>query len=115
MKRVILAALATAMAVAVVAPVGLGAPATATIDVAFSGDYLSATITASKGVSHYDVVLCDGTSFRVELSQGGKIETVGPYAAEIVSLAVKSATTKITFLSGFSGDCKKQPDPDPKK
>lgn len=116
MKRVILAVLASALAISVVAPVGLGAPATADIDVAFSSDYLSATITSSKGVSHYDVVLCDGTSFRVELSNGGKVETVGPYDAELVSLTVKSATTKLTFLSGFSGECKKTPpDPDPKK
>ena len=112
MKRVILAVLASAMAIAVIAPVGLGAPATAVIDVAFSGDYLSATITSTKGVSHYDVVLCDGTAYRVELD-GGKVETVGPFEAELVSLAVKSATTKQTFLSGFAGDCKKKPDPDP--
>ena len=101
------------MAIAVVAPVGMGAPATATIDVVFSADYLSATITSSKGVSHYDIVLCDGSSFRVELSQGGKLETVGPFDAEILSLSVKSATTKLTFASGFSGECGKKPPPDP--
>ena len=114
MKRVILAVVASALAVAAVAPVGLGAPATAVINVAFSSDYHSATITSTKGVSHYDVVLCDGTAYRVEID-GGKVETVGPFEAELVSLAVKSATTKLTFLSGFSGECKKTPDPDPEK
>ena len=115
MKRAILAVLATALAVAAVAPVGLGAPATADISVAFSSDFYSATLTSSKGVSHYDVVLCDklGEPFRVELSGDNKVVTIGPFESQIVSVSVKSATTKLTFNSSFTGECGKKPDPDP--
>lgn len=114
MKRAILAVLATALAVAAVAPVGLGAPATAVIDVAFSADYFSATLTSSKGVSHYEVVLCDKTeAFKVELSGADKVVNIGPYESQIVSVTVKSATTRYTEYSGFAGECGKKPDPDP--
>ena len=113
--RAILASLIAAFAVfAVAAPSGSAAPATADISVAFSSDFLSASISSSKGVSHYDVVLCDGSAWRQELSGDSKDVTVGPFDAEIVSIAVKSATTKTTFYSGFSGECKKKPDDDKK-
>jgi hypothetical protein len=113
-KRAILAVLATALAVAAVAPVGLGAPATADISVAFSADSFSATLTSSKGVSHYEVVLCDKTTaFKVELSGKDNVVTIGPYESQIVSVAVKSATTKTVFFSNYAGECGKKPDPDP--
>lgn len=113
MKRAILAVLATALAVAAVAPVGLGAPATAVVGATFSADSFSATLTSSKGVSHYDVVLCDGSAFRVELSGKDSVVNIGPYASQIVSVSIKSATTKETSYSGFAGECGKKPDPDP--
>jgi hypothetical protein len=115
-KRAILAVLATALAVAAVAPVGLGAPATANVGATFSGDFFSATLTSSKGVSHYDVVLCDklGEPFRVELSGDSKTVNIGPFESQIFSVTIKSATTNATILSGFAGECGKKPDPDPK-
>ena len=118
MKRLLMAAVAALAVVAVVAPSSNAAPATANISVAFSADFSSASITSTKGVSHYDVVLCDGTAFRTEISQDTKSVTAGPFDAQIVSLTVKSATTANTFYSGFTGECKKTPpppkDPDPK-
>ena len=118
MKRLFVAFIAALAIVAVAAPSSNAAPATADISVSFSSDFYSANITSTKGVSHYDIVLCDGTSFRREISQETKELTVGPFDAQIVSIAVKSATTKTTFYSGFTGECKKTPeppkDPDPK-
>jgi hypothetical protein len=118
MKRLLVAAIAALAAVAVVAPSSSAAPSTADISVSFSSDFYSADISSTKGVSHYDVVLCDGTSFRTEISRDTKHVTAGPFDAQIVSLSVKSATTKTTFYSGFTGECKKTPpppkDPDPK-
>jgi hypothetical protein len=118
MKRLLMAAVAALAVVAVAAP-SSNAAATANISVSFSADFYSASISSTKGVSHYDVVLCDGTSFRREISQDTKSVTAGPFDAQIVSLSVKSATTKETFYSGFTGECKKTPpppkDPDPKK
>jgi hypothetical protein len=113
--RAILASLIAAFAMLVVAvPSGSAAPATAEISVAFSSDFLSASISSSKGVSHYDVVLCDGSAWRHEMSGDDRDVTVGPFDAEIVSVAVKSATTKTTFYSGFTGECKKKTDDDKK-
>jgi hypothetical protein len=63
----------------------------------------------------HHVVLCDGSTDRVEISQDTKSVTAGPFDSQIVSLTVKSATTTQTFLSGFSGDCKKVPPPPPPK
>jgi hypothetical protein len=95
MKR-LLAALAVAVAVlAVSAPVGSAAPATATIDVVYNADG-SATITSSKGVSHYVVSLCGGTTFKVELSGANQVVTVGPFSSPITSITVKSATSFYT-------------------
>jgi len=112
--RRILAPLVAALAVlAVSAPAGVAAPSTATISVAFSADFYSASINSTKGVSHYDVTLCDGSAFRVEINQDTKSATAGPFDAQIVSLSVKSATTTETFYSGFGGDCKKVPPPPP--
>jgi hypothetical protein len=111
MKRTIVAIIAALATLALVAPAAQ-ARATADIDVAFSSDFLSATITSTKGVSHYDVVLCDKSLGRVELSGQDKTVTAGPYDAQILSISVKSATTKTTFYSGFSGECKK---PEPPK
>ena len=115
--RGLLLAFVAALTMAVVAAPGAqSSPATATISVVFSADFLSAGIESTKGISHYDIVLCDGTAYRRELSYDTKTLTVGPLDAEIVSVSVKSATTKHTFLSGFAGECKKTPpkDPDPK-
>jgi hypothetical protein len=118
MKRLLMAAVAALAVMAVAAP-SSNAASTANISVSFSADFHSASISSTKGVSHYDVVLCDGTSFRREISQDTKSVTAGPFDAQIVSLSVKSATTKETFYSGFTGECKKTPpppkDPDPKK
>jgi tRNA A-37 threonylcarbamoyl transferase component Bud32 len=113
MKRMVVAIIAALATVALVAPAGQAAPATANISVAFSSDFLSADITSTKGVSHYDVVLCDKSLGRVELSGDDKTVTAGPYDAQILSISVKSATTKTTFYSGYTGECKK-PEP-PKK
>jgi hypothetical protein len=110
----IMAPLVAALAIlAVAAPAGLAAPSTATISVAFSADFYSASITSTKGVSHYDVTLCDGSTIHKEISQDTKSATAGPFDAQIVSLSVKSATTTQTFYSGFGGDCKKVPPPPP--
>jgi hypothetical protein len=112
--RRMLAPLVAALAVlALAAPAGMAAPSTATITAAFSADFYSASIDSTKGVSHYDVTLCDGSAFRVEITQDTKSATAGPFDAQIVSLSVKSATTAQTFYSGFSGDCKKVPPPPP--
>lgn len=102
-------------ALAVAAPASVAAPSTATISVAFSSDFYSASVSSTKGVSHYDVTLCDGTSFRKEITQDTKSVTAGPFDSQIVSLTVKSATTTQTFLSGFTGECKKLPPPPPPK
>ena len=96
---------------AVAAPNAAASPATADISVAFSADLDSASIDSTKGISHYDIVLCDGTAYRRELSFDTKSLTIGPFDAQIVSLSVKSATSKTTFYSGFTGDCKKAPEP----
>lgn len=109
---VLIAALAT---LAVAVPSGQAAPATATINVTFSSDFLSADISSTKGISHYDVVLCDKTLGRTEVDYDTKSLTAGPYDAQILSISVKSATSTTTFYSGFGGECKKpDPDPDPK-
>jgi hypothetical protein len=113
-RRLIAPIVAALAVLAVAAPAGMAAPATADISVAFSADYYSASITSTKGISHYDVTLCDGSSFRTEITQDTKTLTAGPFDAQIVSLTVKSATTSQTFYSGFVGDCKKVPPP-PKK
>jgi Tfp pilus assembly protein PilV len=114
MKRAVLATLAAMLVLAMAATPSLAGPF-ATIGVTFSDDYHSATMTSSKGVSHYDIVLCDGTSFRTELSGNEDEVTAGPYDAQIVSVTVKSGRTELSFLSGFSGECKKTPPPpDPK-
>jgi hypothetical protein len=110
-RRMLAVPVAALALLAVAAPASMAAPATATISVAFSADYYSASINSTKGVSHYDVTLCDGTAFRVEISQDTKTVTAGPYDAQIVSVTAKSATTTQTFYSGFSGDCKKVPPP----
>jgi hypothetical protein len=115
MKRMVVAILAALATFALAAPAGQAAPATANINVAFSSDFLSATITSTKGVSHYDVVLCDKALGRTEVSQDTKTVTAGPYDAQILSITVKSATTTHTFLSGYAGECKKTPPPPPKK
>jgi len=115
MNRMVVAILAALATLAVVAPAGQAGPATATIDVTFSSDFLSATITSTKGVSHYDVVLCDKSLGRTEISRDTKMVTAGPYDAQILSITVKSATTTHTFLSGYAGECKKTPPPPPKK
>jgi hypothetical protein len=99
---------------AVAAPNASATPATADISVAFSADFYSASISSTKGISHYDIVLCDGTAYRREISYDTKSLDIGPFDAQIVSLSVKSATTKTTFYSGFTGECKKVPPP-PKK
>ena len=109
----ILVAALAAFAVAV--PASIAAPSTATISVAFSADFYSASVSSTKGVSHYDVTLCDGSTFRKEITQDTKSVTAGPFDTQIVSLTVKSATTTQTFLSGYSGDCKKIPPPPPPK
>jgi hypothetical protein len=111
MKRVLALHVAVLALLAVAAPVGVASPATAAISVEFSADFYTASISSTKGVSHYDVTLCDGTTFRTEISQDAKSVTAGPFDAQIISLAVKSATTKQTFYSGFTGDCKKVPPP----
>jgi hypothetical protein len=111
MKRMVVAILAALAMLALAVPAGQAAPATAVIDVDFSSDFLSATITSTKGVSHYDVVLCDKSLGRTEVSQDTKTVTAGPYDAQILSITVKSATTTHTFLSGYTGDCKKTPPP----
>ena len=112
--RRVLAPVAAALTVlALAAPASMAAPSTAEISVAFSADFYSASISSTKGVSHYDVTLCDGSAFRVEISRDTKTATAGPFDAQIVSLSVKSATTTQTFISGFSGDCKKVPPPPP--
>ena len=111
MKRMVVAIFAALAMLALVAPAGQAGPATASIDVAFSSDFLSATITSTKGVSHYDVVLCDKSVDRTEISQDTKAVTAGPYDTQILSITVKSATTTQTFLSGYSGDCNKTPPP----
>jgi hypothetical protein len=115
--RGVFLAFVAALTVAVMAaPTAQSSPATATISVSFSADYLSASIESTKGISHYDIVLCDGTAYRRDIPFDTKSYTVGPLDAEILSISVKSATTKHTFLSGFAGECKKTPpkDPDPK-
>jgi hypothetical protein len=106
------AALAAAVAVlAVAAPVSMSAPATATITIVFNADG-SATITSTKGVSHYVVTLCDGTTFKRELSGDDKVVTVGPFSSPIASITAKSATT---FVTGTSENCEQPPPPcDPK-
>jgi hypothetical protein len=113
MKRTVAAIVAALATLALAAPAGQAAPSTATIDVAFSSDFLSATITSTKGVSHYDAVLCDKSLGRVEVTQDTKTVTAGPYDAQILSITVKSATTTQTFLSGYTGECKKTPPPPP--
>jgi hypothetical protein len=110
--RLMLAPLVAVLAVFAFAAPQASASATADISVAFSADFYSASISSTKGISHYDIVLCDGTVSRRELSFDTKHLTIGPFDAQIVSLTVKSATTKTTFYSGFAGDCKKKvPEP----
>ena len=113
MKKVLGALVALLATLAVAVPSTQAAPSTADISVTFSADFLSAQISSTKGVSHYDVVLCDKTLGRTEVSTDTKSVTAGPYDAQIISISVKSATTKTTFFSGYAGECKK-PDPDPK-
>lgn len=76
----------------------------------FTSDALSATIVSSKGISHYDVVLCSGAIARVEVS--GEVTTlrIGGFGSPIVSVTVKSGTTTSTFTSGV--DCTVAPPPD---
>ena len=112
-RRVLAPVVAALTVLALAAPASMAAPATAEISVAFSADFYSASVSSTKGVSHYDVTLCDGSTFRTEMSQDTKSVTAGPFDSQIVSLTVKSATTTQTFLSGFSGDCKKVPPPPP--
>lgn len=110
MKR-ILAGLAVAVAaLAFAAPSGLSAPRTATIDVVFNADG-SATITSTQGVSHYVVTLCDGTTFKVELSGDDNTVTVGPFSSPIASITVKSATTTSEFVN--PAGCAVTPPPPP--
>ena len=115
MKRVLtgLAVAFAAFAVfAVSAPVGSAAPATATIDVVYNADG-SATITSSKGVSHYVVTLCDGTTFKVELSGDRRVVTIGPFNSPIASITVKSATS--FYSEANANGCVPPPPPcDPK-
>jgi hypothetical protein len=113
MRRMLALPIAALAVLAVAVPASMAAPSTASISVAFSADYYSATITSTKGVSHYDVTLCDGSTIHKEITQDTKSATAGPFDAQIVSLSVKSATTTETFYSGFSGDCKKVPPPPP--
>ena len=112
MKK-ILGALVAALAMLVIAvPSGQAQPY-ADIGVSFSDDFLSATITSSKGISHYDVVLCDKTLGREEIGVETHSLDVGPFDAQIVSITVKSGRSVETVFSGYAGECKK-PDPDPK-
>jgi hypothetical protein len=112
-RRILAPLIAALTVLAVSAPAGMAAPSTATISAAFSADFYSASITSTKGVSHYDVTLCDGSTIHKEITHDTKSATAGPFDAQIVSLSVKSATTAQTFYSGFSGDCKKVPPPPP--
>jgi hypothetical protein len=75
--RRVLAPVAAALTVlALAAPASMAAPSTAEISVA------SASISSTKGVSHYDVTLCDGSAFRVEISRDTKTATAGPFDAQ---------------------------------
>lgn len=95
---------------AAVVPAGVAAPSPkseATIGVTFSADSMSATITSSKGISNYTVVLCSGPLDKVDVS--GEITTLelGGFGSPIVSVTVKSGTTTMTFESGV--DCTATP------
>lgn len=105
-------ALAAALVVLAVGASSSSAGPFAEFSVQFSADYSTATITSTKGVSHYDIVLCDGTTTRYELSGQDKVVTAGPFDAQIVSLTAKAGRSSETFFSGFQGECKK---PDPPK
>jgi hypothetical protein len=110
MKRLFVGLAAAIALLAVTAPVGMSAPATAVIDVVFNADG-SATITSSKGVSHYDVVLCDGTTFTTQVSGDHRVVTVGPFSSAIASITVKSATS---FYTEANSSCEPPPPCDPK-
>jgi len=110
MKRIFAGLVIAVATLAVAVPGAISAPATAVIDVVFNTDG-SATITSSKGVSHYVVTLCDGTETKVELSGRDKVVTVGPFSSPIVSITAKSATSVHTEASGV--DCGGTPPPPP--
>jgi hypothetical protein len=112
MKRILAGIAAMAAVLAMAAPATQAAPATATIDVVYNADG-SATITSSKGVSHYVVTLCDGTSIKVELSGADRTVTVGPFSSPIASITAKSATS--VYTEANPAGCEKPPPPcDPK-
>lgn len=73
---------------------------TATIDVTYSGDFLSATITSTKGISNFVVTLCSGSSFKVELNTEQRVVTIGPFGTQIVSVTAKAGTSVYTEASG---------------
>lgn len=102
MKRIFAGLAVAVAALAVAAPSGMSASSKseATFTVAFSADNLSATITASKGVSHFVYELCDGTIVKVELSGADKVVNVGPFSSPIVSITVKAGTSVQSYASG---------------
>lgn len=103
MRRLVVLLTATVSAVAVAlgaAAVATSGP-TATINVAFSGDGLSATITSTKGISNFVVTLCNGSSFKVELNTEQTSVTIGPFGTQIQSVTAKAGTT----VSAFSRTC----------
>jgi hypothetical protein len=69
---------------------------TATIQITFSADGLSATITSTKGISNFTVTLCSGSSFKVDLTTETTSLTLGPFGEQIQSISAKAGTTTQT-------------------
>jgi hypothetical protein len=69
---------------------------TATIQITFSADGLSATITSTKGISNFTVTLCNGSSFKVNLTTETTSLTLGPFGDQIQSISSKSGTSTQT-------------------
>lgn len=88
------------------------ASATAAVAVVFNADG-TATLTSSKGISHYVVTLCDGTTFKVELSGEDRTKTIGPFSSPIAGVGVKSATTFETTTNPAGCEVKPPPPPPP--
>ena len=80
------------------ASVATGGPgnSSATIGITFSADGLSVTITSTKGISNFTVTLCNGSSFKVDLTAETTSLTLGPFGEEIQSVSVKAGTTTTT-------------------
>jgi len=85
----------TAFGAASVATGGPGS-SSATIQITFSSDGLSATITSTKGVSNFVVTLCNGSSFKVEVRGEQTTVVLGPFGDQIQSVTAKSGSTTVT-------------------